>query len=98
MIERLLKVATPFTAAIVVVPDRAPPPGFVPIATVTLAELVGTTRLLASSTRTVTTGEMGALVPALEGWVPKARWVGTPEIEKAALVAPPRPALAAVRV
>src|SRR5207237_1144192 len=32
--ERLEKVATPLTAATVVVPDSVPPPGLVPIATV----------------------------------------------------------------
>ncbi len=34
---RLLKVATPFTAATVVVPASVAPPGLVPIATVTVA-------------------------------------------------------------
>src|SRR3954469_24021097 len=39
--ERLEKVATPVTAATVVVPDSVPPPGLLPMATVTLAvELV----------------------------------------------------------
>src|SRR5512141_1302353 len=35
--DRLEKVATPFTAATVVVPDSVPPPGLVPMATVMLA-------------------------------------------------------------
>ena len=39
LIERVLKVATPFTAATVAVPASAPLPGLVPIATVTLAVL-----------------------------------------------------------
>src|SRR5256885_975378 len=40
-ILRLANVATPLTAATVVVPDSAPPPGFVPMATVTLPVNVG---------------------------------------------------------
>ena len=39
LIERLLKVATPPEAATVVVPESVPPPGLVPIATLTLAVL-----------------------------------------------------------
>lgn len=35
LIDRLLNVATPATALTVAVPDSVPPPGFVPIATVT---------------------------------------------------------------
>ena len=36
LMDRLLKVATPPTAATVVVPLSVPPPGLVPMATVTL--------------------------------------------------------------
>src|SRR4029077_20899699 len=35
LMPRLEKVATPFTAATVVVPDNAPPPGFVPMTILT---------------------------------------------------------------
>ena len=37
--DKVLNVATPFTAATVLVPDSVPPPGLVPIATVMLALL-----------------------------------------------------------
>ena len=39
LIERLLKVVTPELAVWVSVPERVPPPGLLPIATVTVVEL-----------------------------------------------------------
>ena len=58
--ERPLKVATPLTALTILVPPRVPPPGFVPMATVTEAVLVVTTLPFASSTCSVTAGLMEA--------------------------------------
>jgi hypothetical protein len=55
-IDRLLNVATPFTADTVVVPLSVPPLGFVTIATVIDAEELVTTFPLASSTDTFTAG------------------------------------------
>ena len=67
LIERPLKVATPPTAACVVVPDSVPPgPAFVPITKVTLA--VEAVRLPNwSSMRTVTDGVMGDPATAFVG-------------------------------
>src|SRR5437868_13847082 len=58
--ERLEKVHTPSTAATVPVPDSVPPPGLVPIATVTVAAELVTVLLNASCTVTCTGGEMDA--------------------------------------
>src|SRR5437588_791531 len=95
---RLLKVATPLTAATVVVPLRLPPPGLLPIARVMLA--VELTRLLpASSSWTVTAG--------LRAWAAAAgaegrrvgREGGAPGVTLKGLeVAPARPLLLAARV
>src|SRR5881628_3815682 len=41
LMARLENIATPFTAATVAAPERVPPPGFAPRATVTLAAKVG---------------------------------------------------------
>ena len=61
LIFKLLNVATPATAFALVVPVSVPPPGFVPIAVLTVA--VEAVRLpYASSMRTVTAGVTG--VPA----------------------------------
>ena len=56
LIDRLLNVAIPFTALIDKLPPREPPPGFVPIATVTLDVSVVTTFPNASSTAAWTAG------------------------------------------
>ena len=73
MIERLLKVARPATAATVVVPESVPPAGLVPIAIVTLAVLV--VRLLNwSSMRTVTAGLIETPATVLVGCCRKRRW------------------------
>ena len=53
---RLLNVATPLTAATVVVPLSVPLPGLLPIATVTDALLVVTVLPNASTTPTVSAG------------------------------------------
>src|SRR5262249_60641801 len=72
--DRLLKEATPATAATVSVPLRVPPPGLLPSATVTLEASVVTTLLKASSTCTVTAGLSEAPAVVLVGCWPKARW------------------------
>src|SRR3954447_17120340 len=70
--DRLEKVATPLTADTAVVPESAPPPGLVPMASVMLAVELVTVLLNASCTVTRTDGEMDTPATALEGWVVKA--------------------------
>src|SRR3954447_21672394 len=70
--ERLENVATPLTADTVVVPESAPPPGLVPIATVMLAVELVTVLLKASCTVTCTAGLIATPAVALEGWTVKA--------------------------
>src|SRR5688572_4268220 len=97
--ERLLKVATPATAATVAVPDSVPPPGFVPIATVTFAVEVVTVLLNASCTATCTDGEMDAPAVAFDGWTVNATLEAAAALMlNAAEVAPVSGADAAVRV
>src|SRR5438477_3829706 len=70
--DRLEKVATPLTAAAVAVPDSVPPPGLVPIATVTLAVELVTVLLNASCTVTCTGGAIATPATAFVGWTVKA--------------------------
>src|SRR3954467_4663918 len=70
--DRLEKVATPLTADTVAVPDSVPPPGLVPIATVTLAVELVTVFPNVSCTATCTAGEMFAPAIAFAGWTEKA--------------------------
>src|SRR5512141_1035733 len=65
--DRLENVATPFTAATVDVPDSVPPPGLLPMATVTLALELSTVFSNASSTATCTAGAIDAPAEALVG-------------------------------
>src|SRR3954470_7499687 len=65
--DRLEKVATPLTAATVDVPDSVPPPGLLPMATVTLAVEVVTVLLNASCTATCTAGAIDAPAVAVVG-------------------------------
>src|SRR5512140_3462810 len=65
--ERLENVATPATAATVVVPDSVPPPGLVPMATVMIALELGTVLPNASCTSTRTAGLIAAPAVALLG-------------------------------
>src|SRR5207244_2215955 len=78
------KVATPLTAATVVVPDRVPLAGLVPIATVMLVVAVVTVLPWASWTATRTAGVLAAPATALLGCTVKASfapvgWTG-PEV------------------
>ena len=66
------KVATPFTAATVVVPARVPLAGLVPIATVMLVVAVVTVLPCASWTATCTAGVFAAPATALLGCPMKA--------------------------
>ena len=75
---RLGKVAVPFTALSVAVPDRVPPPGFVPMATVMEFVAVVTTVPWASSTLTWTDGVMVAPTAVFVGWVVNPSFAGGP--------------------
>src|SRR5439155_15980523 len=93
---RFEKVATPPTAATVVVPDKVPPTGLAPIATVTAPLKPGTVFPRASRAVTCTAGVMAAPAVVLLGCVVKASWAADPGVTaKAALVVPERlPAVA----
>src|SRR3954463_16542117 len=65
--DRLGKVATPPTAATVVVPDSVPPPGLAPMATVMLAVELVTVLPNASCTDTCTAGLIAAPAVSLVG-------------------------------
>src|SRR5437667_397414 len=73
--DRLGKVATPLTAATVVVPDSVPPPGLVPMATVTLTVEQVTEMTKASRTVTCTAGAIAAPATAFVGWTVNASLV-----------------------
>src|SRR5512140_250479 len=75
--DRLERVATPLTAPTVVVPESVPPPGLVPMATVTLALELVTVLLNASCTVTCTAGAMDAPAMALVGCAVNATLAGT---------------------
>src|SRR3954464_9413089 len=96
--ERLEKVATPATATWLVVPERVPPPGLVPMAIVTVAvELVWFPN--ASRMLTCTAGVMAAPAAAFDGCAVKASCEAGPgETLKGLEVAPARPGEAAVSV
>src|SRR5687767_16023207 len=97
--ERLENVATPADADTVVVPDSAPPPGLVPIATVTFAVELVTVFPNASCTATCTAGLIAAPAVVLVGCTVKAsRDAAAGLMLKADEVAPVRGADAAVSV
>src|SRR6185295_10934339 len=73
--DRLANVATPLTAATVLVPDSVPLPGLVPMATVMIAVELVTVLLNASSTVTRTAGAMATPATAFVGWVENASLV-----------------------
>src|SRR5512147_482807 len=97
--DRLENVATPLTADTVLVPDSVPPPGLVPIATVTLAVELVAVLSKASRTVTCTDGAIGTPAVALDGWKVKASFAAAawlmPNADEAAPVSAPD---AAVRV
>src|SRR5437016_12345644 len=96
---RVENVATPATAATVVVPARAPPPGFVPIAAVTLPLNPVAVLPCASWTVTCTAGVIVAPAVVLVGCTVNTSWLAAPGGRvNVADVAPARPAaLAAIR-
>src|SRR5689334_16622386 len=86
--DRLENVATPFTAAVLAVPDSVPPPGLLPMATVTVAEEVSTVLPKASCTATRTAGAMATPATALVGCTVNATFcAAAAEMLKAAEVA-----------
>src|SRR5213594_1773174 len=72
------KLATPATAVTVVVPDSVPPPGLVPIVTVTAPTKSVAVRPTASRASTWTAGASVAPAVAAAGCITKASWVGGP--------------------
>src|SRR5437879_1236752 len=93
------KVATPFTAAAVVVPARVPLPGLVPIATVMLVVAVVTVLPWASWTVACTPGVIAAPAAAVLGCTVKTTFAAAPALMlNALLVALVSPVAAAVRV
>src|SRR3990172_4638825 len=72
---RVLKLATPATAAICIVPERVPPPGLVPMLTVTLPVKEGTVLLNGSRALTRTAGAMAAPATPDDGCPVKASWL-----------------------
>src|SRR5438309_457962 len=71
-------VATPATAATVVVPERVPLPGFAPRASVTVAVNAVAVFPCASSAVTWTAGVIGAPAVALDGCTETTRCVAAP--------------------
>src|SRR5439155_236530 len=80
LIDRPLKVATPLEALTVAVPFRVPPPGLVPIATATDAELP--VMIFPPASCTVTTGWVPNAVAYLDllGLVVKATFAAAPTL------------------
>src|SRR2546425_1023248 len=96
---RFAKVATPLTAATVVVPARVPLAGLVPIATVMLVVAVVTVLPWASWTATCTVGVIAAPAAVLLGCTVKTSFAAAPTVMlNALLVAPVRPVADAVSV
>src|SRR5437588_386237 len=96
---RFAKVATPLTAAAVVLPGRDPLAGLVPIASVMLVVAVVTVLPWASWTATCTAGVFPAPTTALLGCAVKTSFAAAPTLMlNALLVAPVRPVADAVSV
>src|SRR6267143_5262249 len=82
------KVATPALAATVAVPERVPPPGFVPIATVTFPVNPVAVLLLASSAVTCTAGVIAAPAVAVLGSTENTSCVAVPAVILNAVLVP----------
>src|SRR2546425_424928 len=96
---RFANVATPETAAAVVVPESVPPPALKPIVTLTLPAKPVATLPWASCAVTCTAGVIAAPAVALAGCTLKTSTLGAPAVTlNAALVPPPTPAAPAVSV
>src|SRR5437870_12125441 len=77
---RFETVATPFTAATLVVPARVPPPGLVPIAMVTVPVKPATVLPASSCAATCTGGEIGLPAVVVLGWTTNASRVAAGEV------------------
>src|SRR5436853_7308036 len=87
--ERFEKVATPLTAATLVVPDSVPPPGLAPMASATVAVELVAVLPNASCTVTCTDGAIATPAVALDGWTENASLADAAgQMLKAAEVAP----------
>src|SRR5213595_2265277 len=96
---RFGNVATPETAAAVVVPDSVPPPALEPSVTLTLPAKPVATLPSASCAVTCTAGVIAAPAVAVVGCTLKTSTLGAPAVTlNAALVPPPIPAAPAVSV
>ena len=96
---RVENVATPATAATVVVPDKVPAPGLVPSATVTFPVNPLAVFPWASRTVTWTAGVIVAPAVVLLGGTVKTSWAAGPGVmSKVVLVAPARPVAAPLSV
>src|SRR5438094_130094 len=98
---RFAKVATPLTAATVVVPERVPLAGLVPIASVMLVVAVGSAERRAGWAATCTACVIAAPATALLGGRVKTSFAAGPTLRlmlKAVVVAPVRPVADAVSV
>src|SRR5262249_44788749 len=80
LMVRVEKVATPATAATLVVPPSVPPPGLVPMAMATVAVEVVTVFPNASCTSTATAGEMAAPTAVLLGCWANASRLAAPAV------------------
>ena len=97
--RRFAKLATPATAAIVVVPESVPPPGLAPSATVTFAVKPVAVFPWASCAVTCTAGVIAAPAVGLVGCTVNTSCAAAPGVmSNAALPAVVRPVALAVRV
>src|SRR2546430_1556895 len=97
--RRFAKLATPATAAVVVVPESVPPPGLAPSATVTLPVKPVAVVPPAACAVTRTAGVMAAPGVRLLGCTVKARWFAAAgATSNGVLVVPVGPVALAVRV
>src|SRR5437667_4657944 len=93
------KLATPLTAATVVVPPKVLPPGLLPSATVTGPVKLGTTLLAASRALTCTAGLIAAPATVVDGCTVNTSWVAVPGVtSKAVLVTGANPLALAANV
>src|SRR5213079_1075652 len=96
-IDSPANVATPFDAACVAVPDKAPPDGLVPMASVTFPVNPVAVLLLASSAVTCTAGVIAAPADVVLGCTENTSCVAVPAVMlNAVLVALPAPVAVSV--
>ncbi len=95
---RSVKVAIPFTALRIVVPERVTPLAFAPIVMVMTVLAVVTVLPAASCTATCTPGVTGLPASVRLGCTVKASFVAAALMSNPALVAPVKPVAVALRV